>query len=111
MIKECKHCGDEFETNSPTKKRVGGYIDECPWCVEELGTETTVRYRGVVSGNGKMAAISIVKFDNDMDADRYVRSFNECGSFTGRKTNVCNTITHYHVGTNMGNDNHKGKRT
>ena len=48
MIKECKHCGEDFDTNSQTKKRVGGYINECPDCVQELGTETAVRYRGVV---------------------------------------------------------------
>ena len=75
MIKECKHCGVEFDTNSPTKRRVGGYINECPDCVEELGTETAVRYRGVVDGSGKMAAISIVAFDSQEDADAYVASF------------------------------------
>ena len=108
-MRECKHCGIEFNCRSHAKKRVGGYINECVDCVEELGTETTVKYRGVVSGDGKMAAISIVKFESDADADAYVRSFNSCGSFGGRKTNSCNSIKHEHVGTNMGNSNHKGK--
>ena len=100
MIKECKHCGDDFDATSQTKKRVGGYINECPDCVVELGTETAVRYRGVVDGSGKMAAISIVAFDSQEDADAYVASFNSCG-FGRRKTNRCNTINHRHVGFNM----------
>jgi len=40
MLKECKHCGSEFNTASSHKIRVGGRINECPDCVEELGTET-----------------------------------------------------------------------
>ena len=108
-IKECKHCEVEFDYTSQTKKRVGGYIDECPECVERLGTETAIRYRGVISGSGKMAAISIVAFDSQEDADAYVSSFNSCG-FGRRKTNRCNTISHRHVGFNGGNDNHKGKQ-
>jgi len=109
MIKICKHCKEEFNLNSYAKRKAGGYINECADCVIELGTETAVRYRGVVSGDGKMAAISIVKFENEADADDYVKSFNSCGSFGGRKTNRCNNIRHTHVGSNMGNSNHKGK--
>ena len=109
LIKECKHCGEEFDTHSASKRRVGGYINECPDCVVELGTETAVRYRGVVDGSGKMAAISIVAFDSQEDADAYVASFNSCG-FGRRKTNNCNQINHRHVGFLAGNDNHKGKQ-
>ena len=110
MIKQCKHCEIEFNAKSQAKRRIGGYINECPECVEYLGTETAVRYRGVVSGDGKMAAISIVKFDSESDAESYVRSFNASGAFGGRKTNNCNTIRHQHVGFNGGNGNHKGKK-
>ena len=39
MIKECKHCGIEFNLHSRRKKQVGGYINECPDCVEELGID------------------------------------------------------------------------
>ena len=107
--KDCTHCGDRFRLDSQRKKRVGGKINECPDCVVELGTETTVRYRGVVDGSGKMAAISIVAFDSQEDADAYVASFNSCG-FGRRKTNNCNQINHRHVGFLAGNDNHKGKQ-
>jgi len=109
MIKQCKHCEETFETTSTLKRQVGGYINECPDCVMDLGTETTVRYRGVVDGSGKMAAISIVAFESEADADAYVSTFNSCG-FGRRKTNNCNTIPHSHVGFNGGNDNHKGKQ-
>ena len=109
MIRECKHCGDDFDTTSQTKRRVGGYINECPDCVVELGTETAVRYRGVIDGSGKMAALSIVAFDSQEDADAYVQTFNSCG-FGRRKRNHCNSIKHRHVAFNAGNDNHKGKR-
>ena len=109
-IRECKHCGVEFDSTSQTKKRVGGYINECPDCVEELGTETAVRYRGVISGDGKMAALSIVKFESNEDAEAYVRSFNSSGAFGKRKMNRCNEIKFEHVGANIGNSNHKGKK-
>ena len=108
MIKVCKHCGDDFNLNSYAKRKAGGYINECPDCVVELGTETTVRYRGVVDGSGKMAALSIVAFESQEDADAYVSTFNACG-FGRRKTNNCNNIRHRHVGFMAGNDNHKGK--
>ena len=108
-IKTCKHCGDEFNCRSQEKRRVGGYINECPSCVEDLGTETAVRYRGVVAGDGKMAAISIVKFKSKEDADAYVRSFNSSSGWNARKTNRCNDIEFEHVGVNIGNTNHKGR--
>ena len=108
MIRECVHCQSDFDTSSQQKKAVGGKINECPDCVQELGTETAVRYRGVIDGSGKMAALSIVAFDSQEDADAYVATFNSCG-FGRRKTNNCNTIKHRHVGFMAGNDNHKGK--
>lgn len=105
---QCIHCEDLFDRRSSYKRRVGGYYNECPDCVVELGTEKAVRYRGVISGDGKMAALSIVAFDNDDDADSYVKSFNSCG-FGRRKVNACNEILHKHIGFNGGNPNHKGK--
>jgi len=106
--KKCKHCECTFDPTSQVKQRVGGYIDECAECVIELKTEQTVRYRGVVDGSGKMAALSIVAFNSEEDAEDYVSSFNSCG-FGRRKTNLCNQIHHNHVAFNAGNDNHKGK--
>jgi len=104
----CKHCEEEFNKNSSLKRRVGGYINECPDCVLDLRTEHAVKYRGVVGAEGKMAAISIVAFNSEEEADAYVSSFNSCG-FGKKKTNECNQINHYHVGNNIANSNHKGK--
>jgi len=104
----CIHCEELFDKSSALKKRVGGYINECPDCVTELGTEKHVRYRGVVGAEGKMAAISIVAFNSESEADQYVSSFNSCG-FGKKKINECNLINHYHIGNNIANSNHKGK--
>ena len=107
-MKQCKHCETLFDHESILKKRIGGYINECPDCVLELKTEKAVRYRGVVGAEGKMAALSIVAFNSESEADQYVSTFNDCG-FGRKKTNNCNLINHYHVGNNIANSNHKGK--
>ena len=110
MIRECKYCEDEF--NSVQKIRLrGGYANVCIDCHDERPDPdaNTPVYRGVVSGSGKMAAISIVRFQNNEDADDYVRSFNASSGWGSRKTNRCNSIPFEHVGANIGNENHKGK--
>ena len=37
----CKHCEDFFNEDSFLKRKVGGFINECPDCVVELKTEKT----------------------------------------------------------------------
>ena len=71
-IKSCKHCGEQFNLHSQRKQEVGGYIDECPDCVVELGTEKAVRYRGVITGDGKQASVTLLKFDSEDDAEEDV---------------------------------------
>ena len=66
-MRECVHCEIMFDPNSSAKKRAGGKINECADCVEELGTETAVKYLGLGSGDGKAAAISIVAFESNED--------------------------------------------
>ena len=66
MIKECRHCEIEFEVNSPHKRRVGGKINECADCVEELETETVVKYLGVVGeSDGSTCDINIFAFTSE----------------------------------------------
>ena len=110
MNRECKYCGEEFNQNEKIRLR-GGYANVCIDCHDERPDPdaNTPIYRGVVAGSGKMAAISIVRFQNEDDADAYVRSFNASSAFGGRKTNRCNSIPFEHVGVNIGNSNHKGK--
>ena len=109
LIKECKHCGIEFNAKSYAKKQAGGYINECPDCVEELGTETAVRYRGVTTGDGKMACMQILKFDSDAEANAYVSAWNNNSGFNNRRSGGLNDIKFTKVGENSGNSNHKGK--
>jgi len=45
--RECVHCKEEFDTQSQHKKMAGGKINECPDCVETLGTETKAEHAGV----------------------------------------------------------------
>jgi len=111
MIKECKYCGDEFNAKHKIAVR-GGYINVCIDCHDDRPNPdaNTPVLRGVVSGSGKMAAISIVRFQNEDDANAYVKSFNASSAFGNRKTNRCNSIPFEHVGVNIGSTNHKGKQ-
>ena len=111
MIRTCKHCEDEFDCQSAEKQRVGGYINECPDCVEELGTETHVRYRGCVSGESKQACISILSFDSEKDADTYQKKWEANRGWNNQRKGGLNDIKFTKVGENAGNSNHKGKST
>ncbi len=68
MIKECIHCNIDFEVNTPLKRAVGGKINECPDCVEELGTETAIRHRGVSSEDNE---VHIMSFDSEEDLNKF----------------------------------------
>ena len=106
MIKTCKHCNVEFDTNSSAKRAAGGRINECPSCVEELGTETTVKYLGLSSGDGKAAALSIVAF-------AWKANTGHNGGYGGHLSSSNPSIggrPMRHVGYNAGNSNHKGKQ-
>ncbi len=70
-IKSCKHCGEQFNLHSQRKQEVGGYINECPDCVEELETETKEVIRAFTTGDGKMASIQILKFEDKEQASLY----------------------------------------
>lgn len=53
IMKDCIHCGSEFDQTSSRKRKVGGKISECPDCVESIETETATATIGVMSGEGK----------------------------------------------------------
>ena len=116
MIKTCKHCNVDFDTRSSAKRAAGGRINECPSCVEELGTETMVKYLGLSSGDGKAAAISIVAFESDEDRSAYASAWKantgHNGGYGGHLSSSNPSIggrPMRHVGYNAGNSNHKGK--
>jgi len=116
MLKVCVHCDCEFSLTSSAKRRVGGKINECPDCVEELGTETAVKYLGLQAGDGKSASISIVAFESDEDRTAYSKAWKAVTGFhkgkschlSGSQTTIGNRPMR-HVAYNAGNANHKGK--
>jgi len=88
LLRECVHCEIEFDLNSRAKKSAGGKINECPDCVEELNSETAVKYLGVQSDD---ATLNIMTFKSDEDKALYVE-------------------TRAHEHTDAGNkESHKGK--
>ena len=109
MIKTCRHCEDEFNCKSPQKRLVGGYIDECPDCVEENAGDPAPVIRGFLTGDGKMAAMQIFKFNDSASADEYGRNWNNNSGCNNRRTGSMNDVYFEKVGENIGNSNHKGK--
>ena len=65
-MKPCKHCNDTFDVDGHFIRLVGGKINECPSCVEELETETAVKYLGFASGDdGEATTLSIVSYKSE----------------------------------------------
>ena len=115
-MRECVHCNCSFDPNSWAKRQAGGKINECPDCVEELGTETAVKYLGLQGGDGKTAGLSIVAFESDADREAYSKAWKAVTGFhkgkschlSGSQTTIGNRPMR-HVAYNAGNANHKGK--
>jgi len=115
-MRQCKYCGEDFDLNSRAKKAIGGKINECPGCLEELDYEDVPAYLGVANGEGKQAGITILAFESNADRDSYQAAWrNNSGQNVGKK---CNMGSHHtpmtgmkfrKVGENRGNANHKGK--
>ena len=116
MIRTCKHCETDFDSKSRAKKLAGGKINECSDCVEELGTEKTVKYLGLAGGDGKTAGISIVAFESNEDRETYSRAWKSVTGFhKGKSCHLSGSqaaiggLPMRHVAYNAGNANHKGK--
>lgn len=115
--KVCKHCEEEFDLDSPEKKRAGGYINECPWCIEENGgDQSPPRYLGVAAGNGKMSDITILQFENESARSAYQKAWRNNAGYNKGKS--CQLGTHLTAmggmdfsvkAENRANENHKGK--
>jgi hypothetical protein len=118
MLKDCKHCGIEFSVNSPRKREVGGKINECADCVEDLGTETAPTTVGVMSGEGKIGMVTILRFDDPKNAKAYMKAWkHSTGHNKGKSCQMGSTTTlsmdqfgARKVGEFGGNPNHKGHR-
>ena len=113
----CIHCETEFNPKSQRKRKVGGRINECADCVEDLGTETTVKYLGCASADGKMGGVTILAFDTDEDREKYRKAWNnnigmnrgKVAALSGSNTPMTG-MKFRQIGENFGNANHKGKK-
>jgi len=116
-MKTCKHCGIEFDLDSPEKRAAEGYANECADCVwERGGDDSPPRYLAVQGGDGKMANITILAFENNEDRDRYQSAWrSNTGFHKGKSCHLSGSNTHMgglkfrKVGENRGNSNHKGR--
>jgi hypothetical protein len=111
MLRECIHCDVKFNPNSPQKQRAGGRINECPDC----STETTVKYLGLMAGDGKQAGVTVLRFNSEADRARYADFWrNNSGLHKGKS---CQLGTHlsttpgvsYQTVTQSTATNHKGR--
>ncbi len=117
MYKDCKHCGINFNVHSHHKRRAGGYINECPDCVEERGgDQSPPKYLGVTAGNGKMCDVTILKFEDQASRAAFQKAWrNNSGQNLGKECQLGDHISSTAglkfdiVAHNAGNDNHKGK--
>ena len=114
---QCKHCEEFFDLHSPEKRRAGGFINECPDCVEEMGTGDGPKVVGVMAGDGKMASVTILRFDSKSNADAYMHAWRaSTGQNRGKSCQMGNTkmlsmdkMGGIKVTEFGGNSNHKGK--
>ena len=67
-MRTCVACGDEFDHRSREKRLAGGLSTHCALCSEE----TAVPYAGVSAGEGKGAAVQILKFESQDDRKKYL---------------------------------------
>lgn len=112
----CRHCAEEFDTTDPQLAKLRGYIDECGDCLRVRGPSGPPKYLGVAAGNGKMADITILKFDSEESRSAYHDMWQaNTGYFKGKSCQLGRGLvstTGYNfdvVGEFRGNDNHKGK--
>lgn len=95
MTKECKHCGISFNPDTPQKRAVGGLINECVDCVDELGTETAVAYAGVMAGDGKGVGVTILAFGSEKARARYVKAWrSNSGQNVGKSCQLSGSNTY-----------------
>jgi hypothetical protein len=118
MVKECKHCGSEFVVESRAKRLAGGLINECPDCVEELQTDKGDTLVGVMSGDGKAAMVTVMRFESNQDGKQFLHNWRlSTGFYRGKSCQMGGTRTLDMDGKGRkvsefgGNPNHKGNRS
>ena len=110
-MRTCAECGSEFDVDSQQKKRAGGLKIHCPEC----STETTVRYAGFSSGEGKQASVQIMSFATETDRQKYMDYWRaSSGLNTGKNCQLGFRASEPNVNrevviTQIANANHKGR--
>ncbi len=110
-MRACRECGDMFDWQAKVK-RVGGYANVCTDCHlsgPDPDANTPV-IRGFVTGSGKMAAMQILSFGSNADAEAYGRAWNSNSGWNNRRSGGLNDVDFVKIGENIGNNNHKGKQ-
>lgn len=111
MNRECCHCGETFNANSPSKRRSGGRINECPDC----SSETEIRYVGLQAADGKQSQVTILKFSSERDKDNYLSFWrNNSGFNKGKSCQLGNHLSttpniSFQTVSGFNPTNHKGK--
>jgi hypothetical protein len=111
MIKVCIECEDEFDLNSPAKRRVGGLASTCVSCSQE----NVVRYAGVQSADGKQSQATILKFGSEQDRNKYIKFWqNNSGLHKGKSCTLGKHLStdpgiKFETITDFTPTNHKGK--
>lgn len=112
-MRTCIVCGDDFDPRSKEKRLAGGLSIHCADCSEE----TTIPYAGVSAGEGKMAAVQLLKFNSADDRKAYLDYWKvNSGLYKGRSCQIGHglkstpSIGFKIVQTLEGNSNHKGKQ-
>jgi hypothetical protein len=110
---ECSECAVQFDLDSTAKRTAGGKRNHCPDCAEE----DAVKYAGVASGDGKMASVSILKFQSPEDRKGFIKFWRAAsGVNVGKSCQLSNSTPAMTSGARftrvaefVGNSNHKGK--
>lgn len=107
----CASCEEEFDPNSPNKKKAGGLRTHCPDC----SRETAVKYAGVQAADGKQSQATILRFESEKDKQNYIRFWKNNSGFNKGKS--CQLGNHLSTTPNIKFEtivahiptNHKGK--
>jgi len=76
MFKTCKHCGIEFDLYSRQKKLAGGYINECPDCIDARGgDQSEPKHFGVTGSLGE--DVSVIRFEDEEDRAKFKKEYGE----------------------------------
>jgi hypothetical protein len=107
----CISCDVEFDLHSPQKKKAGGRMNECIDCANE----PAIKYVGLQAADGKQSQATILKFNNELDKQKYIAFWqNNSGLHKGKSCQLgrhLSTTPNIKFETLVAHNptNHKGK--